>query len=141
MSPNIIAHDIPAEIVPRREATSDDLKLLGLALATWSEEELRPGGVLRFIDNIVLTELIGGDDPSEVVFSIFYGETDEECLTIVRRTPPHADPAEAARRLIVACSFHGSGYDRQRTVESLRGRLPANLIEDVLIEGRSWELP
>src|SRR5262249_10496759 len=46
--------DVPCEIVPRRDATSDGLKLLGLALAHWSQEELRAGGRLASIDNVVV---------------------------------------------------------------------------------------
>jgi hypothetical protein len=140
METNTLTPDVPGEVLPRREATSDELKALGLALADWSEAELRPGGLLRSIDNIVLTELLGGDDPSEVVFAVLYGPQDDECFTITQRTPPHSDPAEAARRLIVACVFRGSVYDRRRAVESLRDAVPAALVQDVLIDGRSWDL-
>ncbi|HKI30979.1 MAG TPA: hypothetical protein VKA46_03880 [Gemmataceae bacterium] len=141
METNTLRPDVPGEIVPRPDATSDDLKVLGLALSDWSKVELRPGGLLRSIDNIVLTELLGGDDPAAVVFAVIYGEDDGDCLTILRRTPPHSDPADAARQLVVACSFRGSVYSRRRAVESLRDAVPAGLVEDVLIDGRSWDLP
>jgi len=141
METNTLRPDVPGEIVPRPDATSDDLKVLGLALSDWSKVELRPGGLLRSIDNNVLTELLGGDDPAAVVFAVIYGEDDGDCLTILRRTPPHSDPADAARQLVVACSFRGSVYSRRRAVESLRDAVPAGLVEDVLIDGRSWDLP
>ncbi len=140
MDTKILTPDVPAEVLPRRQATSADLKALGLALADWSTEELAPGGLLRSIDNIVLTELVGGDDPSEVVFAVLYGEDDDDCLTITRLTR-HAEPAAAAQLLIVACSFRGSVYSRRRAVESLRDAVPAALVEDVIIDGRSWNLP
>jgi hypothetical protein len=140
MNANLLVPDIPAQIVPRRNASSEELKLLGHALANWSEAELHAGGLLRFIDNIVLVELMGGDDPSEVVFAVLYGETDDDCLTIVRLTPPHTDP-DAAQRLIVDCSFCGAGYDRHQAIASLRNAVPGELVEDVLIDGRSWDLP
>jgi hypothetical protein len=133
--------DVSGEVVPRRDATSDELKALGLALADWSEAQLRAGGLLRSIDNIVLAELLGGDDPSEYVFAVLSSEEEDTCLTITCRTPPHSDPAEAARRLIVACSFCGAGYDRRRAIDSLRDAVPAGLVEDVLIDGRSWDQP
>jgi hypothetical protein len=141
METNTLTPDVLAEVVPRREATSDQLRALGLALADWSEGELRPGGLLRSIDNIVLTELLGGDDPTEYVFAVLRGADEDDAITITCRTPQHADPAEAARCLIVACSFRGPGYDRSRAVESLRAAVPAALVEDVRIDGRSWNLP
>jgi len=141
METNTLGPDVPGQNVPLPDATSDDLKVLGLALSDWSKVELRPGGLLRSIDNIVLTELLGGDDPAAVVFAVIYGEDDGDCLTILRRTPPHSDPADAARQLVVACSFRGSVYSRRRAVESLRDAVPAGLVEDVLIDGRSWDLP
>ena len=141
METNTLTPDIPGTVLPRRGATSDELKALGLALTDWSEAELRPGGLLRAIDNVVLTELLGGDDPSEVVFAVLRGEDNGDFVTITQRTPPHSDPAEAAGRLIVACLFRGSAYDRPRAVESLRDAIPAALVEDVLIDGRSWDLP
>jgi hypothetical protein len=141
METDTLTFDVAAEVVPRHDATSDDLKALGRALADWSEGELVPGGLLRFIDNIVLTELLGGDDPSELVFAVVFGEDDGDVLTITRRAPPHADPAAAARLLVVACSFRGAGYSRRRAVESLRDAVPAALVEDVIIDGRSWNVP
>jgi hypothetical protein len=139
MPTNILMPDVPCEVVPRRDATSDDLKMLGLALADWSAAELRPGGLLRSIDNIVLAELLGGDDPSQIVFAVLRGEDDADTVTILRRTPPHMNPARAARELVVACAFCGPDYNRHRAVESLRDAVPAGLVEDVLIDGRSWD--
>ena len=89
----------------------------------------------------MLTELLGGDDPAEFVFAVLYGETDDDCLTIIRRTPPHSDPDQTAQCLIVDCSFRGPVFDRRRVIASLRHALPANLVESVLIDGRSWDLP
>jgi hypothetical protein len=133
--------DIPCEVVPRRDATSDELKDLGIALAHWSKEELQPGGLLRSIDNIVLAELLGGDDPSEVVFAIVYAEDDDDRLTITRLPAHHSDPAQAAQQLIVACSFRGTAFSRGRAIASLRDAIPAGLVEDVVLDGRSWNQP
>jgi hypothetical protein len=140
MATDTLTPDVPCEVVPRRGATSDELKALGLALAVWSESELREGGLLRCIDNIVLAELLGGDDPSELVFAVLHGDTNDDTVTITRLTSPHSDPAAAAQQLIVSCSFRGPGYSRSRAVESLRDAVPAALVEDVLIDGRSWNL-
>lgn len=140
METNTLTPDVPCEVVPRRGATSDELKALGLALADWSEGELRAGGLLCSIDNIVLAELLGGDDPSDFVFAVLYGDDGADPLTITRLPPAHSDPAEAAQRLIVFCSFRRPDYSRSRAIESLRDAVPAGLVEDVLIDGRSWNL-
>ena len=140
METDALTPDVPCDIVPRHDATSDGLKLLGLALAQWSQEELRPGGLLRHIDNIVLAELLGGDDPSDLVFALVHGEEEGECLTVRRCGLPHSNPTEAARRLVVACSFSGPGYSRQQAIDSLREGVPSGLVEDVLLDGRSWDL-
>jgi hypothetical protein len=142
METNTLTPDVLCEVVPRRDATSDGLKLLGLALAHWSEGQLQPGGLLRSIDNIVLAELLGGDDPSDVVFAVVYGEgDDDDGLTIVRRGTQHADPALAAQQLTVACTFRGPDFDRRRAIASLRDAVPADLVEDIVIDGRSWAEP
>jgi len=141
METNTLIPDVACDVVPRRDASSDDLRALGLALADWSEAELRAGGLLRSIDNIVLVELLGGDDPSEIVFAVLHGQDDNDCLTITRRAPVHADPAEAALQLVVACAFCGPTYSRQRAVQSLRDAIPAHLVEDIVIDGRSWNHP
>src|SRR5690349_4754674 len=111
METNILAPDVAGEILPRRTATSEELKLLGQLLTGWSEEELRAGGLLRAIDNIVLTELMGGDDPSGVLFAVVSGDDPNDWVAISRLTPPHSDPAEAAGRLVVCCTFRGPAYD------------------------------
>jgi hypothetical protein len=141
MDTNTLTPDVPCEVMPRHDATSEQLQQLGQALADWSEAEFRAGGLLRFIDNIVLAELLGGDDPSEFLFAVLYDDDDNDCLTITRRAPAHADPAEAARRLIVSCLFAGTAYDRRRVIERLRQAVPAGLVQDVVIAGRSWNLP
>jgi len=129
----VVAHDgarlIPGLLNAVREQTHPVSRAVGVD--TGSQD--RSGAVL--------TELLGGDDPAAVVFAVIYGEDDGDCLTILRRTPPHSDPADAARQLVVACSFRGSVYSRRRAVESLRDAVPAGLVEDVLIDGRSWDLP
>jgi hypothetical protein len=142
MDISTLTPDVPARVLPRPDASSDELNALGRALIDWSEGELGPGGLLREIDNIVLTELVGGDDPSEVVFAVLYGEDDDDdALTITRLASPHSDPVAAARLLVVACSFRRAGYSRRRAVNSLRDAIPAALVEDVLIDGRSWNSP
>jgi hypothetical protein len=141
METNTLIPDVCGEVVPRRDATSDQLKALGQALAEWSDGELRPDGLLQSIDNFVLAELLGGDDPTEYVFAVLRGEDTDDPVTITCRPSPHSDPAEAARCLVIACCFRGPGYNRGRAVDSLRAAVPADLVEDVLIDGRSWNLP
>ncbi len=136
METNTFTPDVACEVLPRGDASSDDLR----ALAHWSETELR-AGLLDFIDNIVLFELLGGDDPTEVVFAVLYGEDSGDCLTITRRAPVQAERPEAFGQLVVACTFRGSSYDRQRVIQSLRSAIPAALVDDIVLDGRSWNAP
>ena len=140
MATSTFTPDVACEVIPRTEASSDDLRALAVALSAWSEGELRADGLLLTIDNLVLVELLGGDDPSEVVFAVLYGQDDGDCLTITRRTPHHA-PAVAAQNLVVSCAFRGPTYSRQRVLQSLHEAIPAYLVEDIILDGRSWMLP
>jgi hypothetical protein len=136
MDTDTLTPDVPCQVVPRPDAKSDERKALGLALASWSEQQLAADGLLRSIDNIVLTELLGGDDASDLVFAIVFAESDDDSLTILRRGDQRSD--DAAQDTVVFCAFRGDGYSRCRAIASLRAGIPVNLVHDVLIDGRSW---
>ena len=61
------APDVPGEVIPRRLATPEQLKALGMALANWSERNLGADGLLRQVDVLALLELVGAGDPRPVV--------------------------------------------------------------------------
>jgi hypothetical protein len=50
----------------------------------------------------------------------------------LREAVPEAEGPTALFRV------RGGNYDRRRTVASLRRHIPADLVEDVLVDGRSW---
>jgi len=72
----------------------------------------RHGGVRCRVDAGVLGDLLGGNRPTQAL------------------TPG----AEG-----ISFTVGARGYDRRRTLDSLRRHVPAELVEDVLVEGRSWQ--
>jgi hypothetical protein len=130
--------DIPCEVLPRPDASAAQLRALGQALADWSGTEFAGEGRLRSIDNIVVAELLGGEDPTEVVFAVIHADSDEDSLTITRRVAWPERPAGSAQQLIVSCSFRGAGYDRRGVIAALRAAIPTELVHDIVIDGRSW---
>jgi hypothetical protein len=130
--------DIPCEVLPRSDASAAQLRALGQALADWSANEFAAEGQLRFIDNLVVAELLGGEDPTELVFAVIHADSDEDSLTITRRVGWPERPAGSAQKLTVSCSFRGAGYDRRGVIAALRGAIPTELVCDILIDGRSW---
>jgi hypothetical protein len=49
-------------------------------------------------------------------------------------------PEHALKRTLYLKVWGGDGFSRQRTIESLRRDIPHDLVEDILVEGRSWDL-
>ncbi len=137
METDVLTPDIPCEIVPRCDATPEQLKALGEALAAWSEEQFATDSALRTIDNLVVAQFLGTDDLLEMVFAVVYAESADDGLTITRRGRG-ATQAAAPEPLIVFCSFRGANYDRGRVIAGLRAAIPAELVQDIVIDGRSW---
>jgi hypothetical protein len=124
--------DVPCRIVPRSTLSSADLQRLGQALDDWSLRELPEGGLLRSIDAIAVFDLIAGDLMQEALLGIVHGGS------LVPDSPPTAC-SERPEELYVFCAFRGEEYNRVRTVASLRSGIPADLVQDVLLDERSWD--
>lgn len=131
--------DLPCFVLPRRNATRQHLRDLGNVLVAWSDEELRKGSSLAFIDHIALLDLIGGGDPEGPVGE-FLGwpapeATGEEspssvATQVVTRTPEELAIFFALRRTPAA--------SLRATLARLRAAVPLDLIEDIRIDRRSW---
>jgi hypothetical protein len=115
------------------------LKALGRALAAWTDRELARGGLLRFIDNIALLDLVGAGEPQDVVAEIL-GWSDAAAS---RRPdpPPPCGPVAEPEVYFVDLILRGPASRRLAAVKSLRVAIPADLVEDILINGRSWNQP
>jgi hypothetical protein len=119
---------VNCELLPRRDATAEELKALGTAVREWARRELK-GGVLHSIDPTGLAALLAGELPPPLA------------LQAAEHTPG-ADLKSVAEALGAAASIRSLRFTvkddphgtRQRVVESLRQDIPAGLVHDVLID-------
>ena len=108
---------ISCDVIVRWGATPDQLAALGAALWGWCRRSAGNAGVYQYLDNQGLADLIAGRFPS----------------------PGPADGRD--ERPTAHVGVRGGAYrDRRAAVDSLRRELPANGVEDVLVDGQSWNL-
>lgn len=117
---------IRCELIPRRTATRKELQKLGDALQRWCHDEVKDEGGSRRIDAQGLEDLLGGRLPQALATEALVG-------------PDGPDPA-ADRRAVAVVVRGGPAYDRKAIIEGLRREIPAELVEDVLVAGRSWQV-
>ncbi len=155
------ALSLDCAVVPRHDCTAQELKSLGAALTEWweSEWEERSGG-LCWVDGDALNDLLAGELPLPFGLRLLSGlrgmavyqglepagtrltaQEVREALQRARDTYPAL--AHLIPRAELRAVFFGLGRrdraGRRQLVASLRARIPAELIEDVLIDGRSWD--
>ncbi len=149
-------------IIPRRDATAVELKELGIALSAWWRAECSsPGSAVERIDEDALEDLRAGELPQPFGLRLlgWFREPGAhrgmemprrltvQDMTDVLRHARDANPAIAARipradlRAVFVGLANHSGLAVNRLLTRLRLRLPADLIEDVLVDGRSWDEP
>ncbi len=147
-------------IVPRQDCTPDELKELGFALGAWWRAECAaPNSPAAQFDEDALHDLLAGELPQPFGLRLLGWLRDPDArrsLALPRRLTPHevtealrharhANPAVARRipRAELRAVFIGLARQTEpaarRLVASLRHSLPADLIEDIRIDGRSWE--
>jgi hypothetical protein len=138
LSPERLPLPIACRVFPRAGGTRQERQTLGTALYRWSQRALR-GGTLEYVDNLALLGLLGGESPEP----LFYSLLGVSAPSTARQGEPEARPAaedvEAEDGEIFFTARGGKAYSRQRLIDSLRQDIPENLVEDVLIDGRSWK--
>jgi hypothetical protein len=151
---------IECELTPRAELTPRQYKHLGEQLGRWCDEQCA-SGTFQWIDEDALAELLRGERPQPVFVrkvQRHLGRTlrlDEQMVQRLTSDDPEAmldseqELAQEIRsslggdamRCTVIFSLHGGAkFDRRETIAALRAVLPVDLIEDVRIDGRSWEM-
>jgi hypothetical protein len=106
---------IHCDVILRWTATPEQLHALGAALWRWGNRQAGNTGVYPYLDNQELADLLEGKFPW------------------IRLT------AGDAERRRVRLWVRGKPFpDRQSAIDSLRGAIPADCVEDVLVEGASW---
>jgi hypothetical protein len=149
-------------IIPRHDATPDELKELGAALAAWWRAECSvPGSAAERLDEDALNDLREGELPQPFGLRLLGWFREPAAhrglagsrrltardMTDVLRHARDANPRVARRipptnlRAVFLGLSNHSELAVNRLLASLRLRLPPDLVEDVLIDGRSWDEP
>lgn len=141
---------LDSEVIPRTDATSEQLRALGAALGEWAGRECSDAGILHFISRNALANLVNGNPPPPYLEQ--YQEMRNENRTLTG-DKTSLDPAvqrqerqrlkemmgDEALRRTVFFQVRGTYATRARLFANLRQNLPAELVDDVLISERSWD--
>jgi hypothetical protein len=131
---------VECEIVPRQDATSEELKSLAKALARWMANHGSPSLTTAY----GLTDLRRGELPQPLSMAL---ETFlDDNLAQRGLTPPHGAQRALRHQQILdklgPMASSRAVYLRVRGAEeaaaSLREAIPADLVEDIFIDRRSW---
>lgn len=105
------------EIILQWRATSAQLTALGAALWRWCNRAAGTAGIYHHLDNQALADLIAGK------------------LPVSSQTAWRADPRG------VHFWFQGeASHDRQATIRNLRHEISTEGVEDIVVDGKSWNL-
>jgi hypothetical protein len=91
------------------------------------------------MDNLALLELLAEESPQALVLQILGKGTDADPWGKQVPTPEGADSHTPEERIIFFAVRGGPSFDRCRVIASLRQDIPAELVEDILIGGQSWQ--
>jgi DNA-binding transcriptional LysR family regulator len=106
---------VKCDVILQWNATPDQLAALGAALCRWCRRTAGGAGVYPYLDDQALADLIAGKLPATVP------------------TPRRPD-----QRGVCLSVRSEVSQDRQATIASLRQVIPAEGVEDILVDGKSW---
>jgi len=109
---------VSCDIILQWSATPAQLMAVGDALWRWCTLTAGAAGVYQYLDSQALADLIAGK------------------LPMPGARPRPNDPPGIHFRVRDEAS-----QDRQGTIDSLRREMPTAGVEDVMVEGASWDLP
>jgi hypothetical protein len=106
---------IQCDVILQGSPTAEHLTALGTALWRWCNRAAANTGIYPILDNQTLADLIAGTFP------------------LASQAPR---PAE--RRGVLFRFRDEESKDRQAAINSLRQEIPARLVEDIIVDGASW---
>jgi hypothetical protein len=101
------------DIIVQWGATPEQLRALGDALWRWCTRATGTAGIYQYLDNEALADLIDGRLPES-------SQTDRQGVHLWVRDE--------------------TSQGRQATIDSLRRDLPTEGVEDIMVDGASWNL-
>ncbi len=106
------------DIILQWTATPEQLSALGAAIWRWScSLTTRTNGIYQYLDNQAMADLMAGKLPSS-----------------------SQSPGPRDTRGVHFYLQREASHDRHATIASLRREIPAGGIEDIVIDGKSWNL-
>jgi hypothetical protein len=141
---------LDSEAIPRANATPEQLRALGGAMAEWARRECSDAGILQFISREALADLSNGNLPPPYLEQYQEMRNENRGLTGDRASmDPVAQVKERQRfkeamgdaglRRTIFFQVRGTYATRKGLFANLRQNLPAELVEDVLVSGWSWD--
>jgi hypothetical protein len=106
---------IKCDVIVQWTATPDQLTALGAALWPWCIRAAGVTGIYQFLDNQALADLIAGKLP-------------------MSSQPSWPDDGRGVHLQV----RDEVSQDRQATIDSLRRSIPAKGVEDIVVDGTSW---
>ena len=107
---------VNCDVILQWNATPEQLTALGAALWRWCNGTAGAAGIYQYLDDQALADLIAGKLPRP-------GRTSR--------------PTE--RRGVYLRVRDEASQDRQATIDRLRRLIPAGGVEDILVDGKSWD--
>jgi hypothetical protein len=108
---------ITCDVILQWGATPEQLTALGAALWRWCTRAAGTTGIYPYLDNQALADLLAGKFPASSQTS-----------------------RQAERRGVHFRVREEAPHNRQATIDSLRREIPAKGVEDLLVDGKSWNL-
>jgi len=108
---------INCDVILQWDATPKQIAALGTALWGWCSRAAGATGIYQYLDNQALADMIAGN------------------LSVPGQTPQHAGGRGVHFRFRDETS-----RDPRATLASLRRDIPAGGVEDVVVDGKSWNL-
>src|SRR5437588_521403 len=109
---------VTCEVILRWNVTPAQLAAVGQALWGWCSRTAGDRDMYQYLDSQPLADLIAGQFPQPGLLAQKYEQ-----------------------RRFHFCVRDEASLDRQATIDSLRLEMPADGLEDILVEGASWNLP
>jgi hypothetical protein len=89
------------------------------------------------MDHLALLSLLGGDTPQDLFLGMLKGAA-ESLLPGGQTEASTTEDTDEGEDAAIFFIVRGGNSCRRRVVESLRQEVPAELVKDILIGGRSW---
>jgi hypothetical protein len=114
--PKEFVMSINCDVILQWNATPEQLTALGAALWRWCNGTAGAAGVYQYLDDQALAELVAGKLPR-----------------------PSRTSRQAERQGVYLRLRDEASQDRQAAIDSLRREIPADGVEDILVDGKSWD--